>query len=281
MGEKMFKTELETELEKAVEEKGLFFLEANKKQFEKFLKADLKKYPELDPENILNNPETLSDVGELIEDITGEKDYTLPKRFEEGKLNNFEKATIMGAYGIKLANKMREMADNGVDISRMQEALFDVLQYYGDESSTMYKIKTVCVDDITLSYRAEIKPEISPKKAYSEGSVMEEVSVKKKFDNRLVTLVTLYKKSKEKKIHNFSLINLKDAKDLLDIDTKKLRPFTEYDKKNKNSKKALLKINSKKRTEKEVILAWEGSKKLLPELKTKQFIEDLLKLIGV
>lgn len=142
--EKTYKTDLETELENALNKRRISFVELNREQIDRFVQADLEKYPE---------------YKQVLED----KNWN-------GELNlDFETAveTALGAgMTIPETSARFEIA------SRILHELFQT-------KLGTYKTKTAIVKDFVISYRIVIDPIDNPEEAYSNGDLHEFIVVSK------------------------------------------------------------------------------------------------------
>ncbi len=167
----MFKTELETELEKALKEKGISFMEMNREQIDCFVQADFEKYPE---------------YKQVLENKAG-----------DGEINpDFEaivKKAIEAGITIKENSARFEIA------SRLLHEAFQT-------KLGTYKTRTALVNDFTICYRVVIDPIDNPEEAYANKDLHEFIVVSRQLkDSERKLLIFQY--NMDLKLYSLKLID--------------------------------------------------------------------------
>ena len=148
MGEKTFKTDLEIELEKALDERGIYFSCMNHDQLEKFWELDLKKLPEPPSDDEKEDDMFLPDEVRAFNETLGQKKH---KNFKEW-------ADEVGTQGVFLYLKktMEELADELALTTGMHHYNFGIYKQRRAEINgfeIIYKAGTLNLDQVEEDYK--------------------------------------------------------------------------------------------------------------------------------
>jgi len=211
----MFKIQLEIELEKALDERGIYFSCMNHDQLEKFWAMDMQKLPEPPADN--------------------EED----DRFLPDAVRDFKEATGQKKYK-NMTEWLKDIGDHGrfLVIKKGMEDLFNELVLtcgITPHKFGVYKTRTAEIGDFNVLYKVGLRDLDKPEEEYKRGFFMHKVVLSKKTNNdKLEDILELKCYSDKITERNYG----EKAKELMDS---RIYVFKKYKRRQKLDAKAFVK----------------------------------------